>query len=113
MRGDRVLLAEVALLRALDLLTTYYNLSTGLHYEANPFQRELMQHPPLFLAVQVFGILLLYLLGLVGEHVLARSAHRGLSRLSKPLTRLIYAALLSLPILNNIGLVDVASALYG
>jgi len=101
---DRVLLAEIALLRALDLLTTYYNLSTGLYYEANPFQRWLMQHPPLFLAVQALGAAALYPLGLAVEWALARSAHRGLS---KPLARLYCAFLLSPPILNNLGFVDI------
>jgi hypothetical protein len=110
---DWVLLAEVALLRALDLLTTYANLGTGLYVEANPFQRELMRHPHLFLAVQAAGALLLYLLGLAGEWALSRSAHRGLSRLSKPLARLYYGCVLSLPVLNNLGIIDVADALYG
>jgi hypothetical protein len=110
---DWVLLAEIALLRALDLLTTYYNLSTG-HVEANPFQRGLMQHPPLFLAVQALGAAALYLTGLAAEWALAHVRRwRGWRGLSKPLVRLYYACLLSLPILNNLGLVDVADALYG
>jgi hypothetical protein len=95
---DWVLLAEIALLRALDLLTTYVNLSSGLYVEANPFQRWLMRHPPLFLAVQALGALLLYLDGLVMEKALGR--HGRLA------ARLYYAALLSLPVLNNLGLVD-------
>jgi hypothetical protein len=95
---DRVLLAEVALLRALDLLTTYVNLSTGLYVEANPLQRELMRHPPLFLAVQALGAAALYLLGLVMEKALGRL---------KALVRLYCAALLSPPVLNNLGLVDI------
>jgi len=104
---DWVLLAEIALLRALDLLTTYVNL-TGLYVEANPFQRELMRHPPLFLAVHLLGILALYLLGLLVEWALRRYR-----RLSKLLPRLYYACLLSLPVLNNLGIIDVADALYG
>ena len=105
---DRVLLAEVALLRALDLLTTYANLSTGLYVEANPFQRELMHSPALFLAAQAAGALLLYLIGL-----LVGWALRRYRRLSKLLPRIYYACLLSLPVLNNLGFVNVADALYG
>ena len=104
---DWVLLAEIALLRALDLLTTYVNL-TGLYVEANPFQRELMRHPPLFLAAQAAGVAALYLLGLAVEWALRRYR-----RLSKLLPRLYYACLLSLPVLNNLGIIDVADALYG
>jgi hypothetical protein len=104
---DRVLLAEIALLRALDLLTTYVNLSTGLYVEANPLQRALMQHPPIFLAAQALGAAALYLNGLLVEWVL-----RGYRRLSKLLVRLCYACLLSLPVLNNLGIVNVADALY-
>jgi hypothetical protein len=103
-----VLLAEVALLRALDLLTTYANLGTGLYVEANPFQRELVRHPHLFLAVQTAGALLLYLNGLLVEWAL-----REYRRLSKLLPRLYYACLLLPPVLNNIGVIDVADALYG
>jgi len=107
--ADRALLAEVALLRALDLLTTYANLSTGLGVEANPFQRELMQRSPtLFLAVQALGVAALYLIGL-----LVGWALRRYRRLSKLLPRIYYAALLSLPVLNNLGIIDVADALYG
>jgi len=109
---DWVLLAEIAVLRALDLFTTVVNLSTGLYVEANPFQRELMRHPPLFLAVHLLGILVLYLLGLAGEWALSR-AHGRLFRLSKPLVRLYYGCALSLPVLNNLGIIDIADALYG
>jgi hypothetical protein len=95
---DRVLLAEIALLHALDLLTTYYNLSTGLYYEANPFQRELMRYPLLYLVVHALGAAALYLIGLVME--------KALGRHGRLVARLYYAALLSLPVLNNLGLVD-------
>jgi hypothetical protein len=67
--------------------------------EANPFQRELMRHPLLFLAVQALGTAALYLIGLAMEIALGK---RG--RLA---ARLYYAALLSLPVLNNLGFVDI------